>query len=275
MAVKAKKVKTIDKWRKKRYFSILAPNIFQERELGNAMAYESASLKGRAIETNLMVLTGNVKKQDINITFKVVSVKGDTAFTFIDKYEVSPAAIKRKVRRGRDRLDESFQCVTKDNRIVRIKPLIITGVKTSRSVKAALRKETIQFIINSIRRVDYDTLILDILNEKLQRETANRIRQILPIRFVDIRVLKYIGEQKSAMGAAPAEAAVEERPAVEPAVEEQPVVNEQPAVEEPKEAADVEAPKPKKRVLKRKEDVPAEGAEAVEEEESVAEVPSD
>ncbi|MBN1543906.1 hypothetical protein JW898_00410 [Candidatus Woesearchaeota archaeon] len=266
MAVKAKKVKMIDKWRKKRYFSILAPKIFQERELGNAMAYESASLKGRAIETNLMVLTGNVKKQDINITFKVEAVKGDTAFTFIDKYEVSPAAIKRKVRRGRDRLDESFQCVTRDNRIVRIKPLVITAVKTSRSVKSALRKETIQFMINCIRRVDYDTLILDILNEKLQRETANRLRKIFPIRFVDIRVLRYLGEQKSAMGAAPAEAMAEE----------------QPAAEKPTEAADVgqpeeddaEEPNPKKRASKRKEDVPAEGDEA-EGEESLSESSSD
>jgi ribosomal protein S3AE len=44
MAVKSKKGKTVDKWRKKKYFPVLAPKIFQERELGRALAYDSASL---------------------------------------------------------------------------------------------------------------------------------------------------------------------------------------------------------------------------------------
>lgn len=223
MAPKSKKGKTVDKWRKKRYFSILAPKLFQERELGKSLAYEPGALNGRLLTTNLMVLTGNIKRQEINMTFRVTAVKGDTGYTEVQKYEISPAAIKRKVRRHKDKLDESFQCVTKDNKIIRIKPMILTAVKTSWSVKSALRKAVIQFIINAVRRTDFETLVLDIINEKLQREISKSTKKIVPVRFVNIRVLKYIGEQT---GAAPQEA-----PAEEP---------EQVAKEEPVEADDSE-----------------------------------
>lgn len=196
MAVKQKKGKGVDKWRKKKYFSILAPKLFQERELGQTIAYDSSSLQGRRMDSNLMMLTGNIKKQHINLTFIVDRVQGDTGFTRVQRYEVLAAAIKRKVRRQRDRLDESFTCVTKDNKIVRMKPLVITAIKTSRPVKSDLRNKVIQHIINSVRKVDYDSLVMDLINEKLQREIASTMKKIVPIRFVDIRVMEYIGEQK-------------------------------------------------------------------------------
>jgi small subunit ribosomal protein S3Ae len=198
MAVKPKKGKTVDKWRKKKYFTVLAPKVFQERELGQSIAYDSASLEGRYVKTNLMMLTGNIKKQHVNITFKVIRVQGDTAFTMVDAYAVAPSAIKRRVRRQRDRIDESFQCVTKDNRIVRIKPLVLTRIKTSRSVKSALRNALLQYVVNFVRKVDYDSLVMDVIHEKFQKSIVNAVGKIVPIRFVDIRSMKYLGEQKGA-----------------------------------------------------------------------------
>ncbi|HII71504.1 TPA: hypothetical protein HA265_01990, partial [Candidatus Woesearchaeota archaeon] len=118
MAKAAKKVKTVDKWRRKRFYSVFAPKIFQQRELGQSMAYEPNSLMDRSMTLNLMILSGNVKKQHINITFKVVKVQGDSAFTEVVKYDVVPAAIKRKVRRMKDRIDDSFKAVTKDCKVV-------------------------------------------------------------------------------------------------------------------------------------------------------------
>ena len=196
MAAKPKKGKGVDKWRKKKYFSILAPKLFQERELGQTMAYDPGALQGRRMNSNLMMLLGNIKKQHINMTFVVEKVQGDTGFTRVHKYEVLPAAIKRKVRRQRDRLDESFTCVTKDNKIVRIKPLVVTHIKTSRSVKSDLRNKMIQFVMNSIRKLDYDSLVMALINDKLQRDIAQHIRKIVPVRSVDIRVMEYVGEQK-------------------------------------------------------------------------------
>jgi len=194
MAAKIKKGKVLDKWRRKRYFSMLAPKIFQERELGQTMAYEPNELQGRCISTNLMMITGNIKRQHINMTFRVNKVQGDTAFTIVDKYEIVPAAIKRKVRRQKDRIDSSFQCVTKDNKLIRMKPMLITSSKVSKAVRAALRKAMVQAVLSLVRANDYDTVIIDMISEKLQRDIWGAINRISPVKSVDIRVMKYIGE---------------------------------------------------------------------------------
>jgi small subunit ribosomal protein S3Ae len=194
MAGKTKKVKAIDKWRRKRFFPILAPKAFQERELGQTMAYEPAELNRRCISCNLMMLTGNIKRQNINVTFRVNKVQGDTAFTIFERYEVVPAAIKRKVRRQKDRVDASFQSVTKDNKLLRIKPMLVTSTQVSRAVKSAVRKALVAFMLTSIRAVDYDTLVIDIINEKFQRDIWGALNRITPIKSVDIRIMKYLGE---------------------------------------------------------------------------------
>jgi small subunit ribosomal protein S3Ae len=207
MAAKPKKAKVVDKWRKKRFFSILSPKVFQEYELGKTLAYEPAELDKRTITSNLMVLTGNIRKQDINVTFRVNKVLGDTGYTMLEKYEITPAAIKRKVRRQRDRLDASFLCSTKDHKVIRLKPLVITAIKTSRSVRAALKSAFVQQFTALIKKVDYDTLIIDIINDQLQKEIGRSISRISPVRSVDIRMLKYVGEQTAAEIAADEEQA--------------------------------------------------------------------
>jgi len=194
MAVKPKKGKTIDKWRKKKYFTVLAPKVFNERELGQSIAYDAAALEGRPVRTNLMMLTGNIKKQNIAITFRINKVQGDTAYTRVHQYHVMPSAIKRKVRRDRDRVDDSFQCVTRDNKVIRIKPLVVTRVKTSRSVKAAVRSAMLQYMIDYIRKMDYDTLIGELIIDKFQKNISRALVKIIPIKIVDIRIMKFIGE---------------------------------------------------------------------------------
>jgi len=196
MAVKAKKTKIVDKWRKKKYFSIMAPKMFQERELGQTLAYESNTLQGRCIKTNLMMITGNIKRQDINVTFRVNKVLGDTAYTFLESYEIMPAAVKRKVRRQKDKIDESFNCVTKDNKLIRMKPLIMTAGKTSRSVTASLRDKIKQFTVLAARKLDYDSFTMDIINEKFQKDLGNMLNKVTPIRVVAIRIMKFMGDYK-------------------------------------------------------------------------------
>ncbi|MFC1722822.1 hypothetical protein ACFL0V_01655 [Nanoarchaeota archaeon] len=196
MAKPAKKVKTVDKWRKKKFFSVFAPKVFQERELGQSIAYESNSLLNRFLTLNLMVLTGNVKKQHINITFQVNSVKGDSAYTRVVGYEVSAAAIKRMVRRMKDRIDHSFKAVTKDKQVVRVKPMAITVNRTSRAVRSEVRKALHRHMYQAIAKTDYDSLINGIINEGFQKETRSNLTKIAPLKAVAVRSIKFLEEKK-------------------------------------------------------------------------------
>ena len=202
MAKVSKKVKTADKWRKKKFYPVFAPKLFQQRELGQAAAYEATTLLGRSLSLNLMVLTGNIKKQHINVTFTVNKVQGDSAYTGVTGYEMVAAAIKRKVRRHKDRVDDSFKAGTKDDKVVRIKPMVITVNKTSKAVRSDVRRHLKRFFLISIKKLDYETLINNTIIESIQREAKAYLNKITPLRSVDIRSLKFLGEAKKAPSAA-------------------------------------------------------------------------
>jgi small subunit ribosomal protein S3Ae len=202
--------------------------------------------------SNLMVLTGNMRKQEVNLTFRITKVLGDTAYTRVEKYAIAPTSIKRKVRRQKDRLDESFTCVTKDNKIIRIKPMIITAVHTSRYVKGTVRTRMVQHVMNTIRKMDYDSLVMEIINDKFQKDIAKTFSKIVPIRFVNIRVLQYMGEQKGAPVEETVEAEEPKGADEKPEKTEKAEPSDEPAVKEA--AAEAPEAEPAPEVLKNPED---------------------
>jgi hypothetical protein len=108
----------------------------------------------------------------------------------------------------------------------------MTAVKAARPVRAALRKAMLSYIFAAVRKLDYDSLTNDVVTDKLQKDTLNAIRKIAPIRSVDIRVMKYLGEHKG--------------PAPEMPVGPVPVQKKEPVKELAEEDVDVPEEKPKK-----------------------------
>lgn len=187
MAKAKKTTAASQKLRKKKWFSIISPEVFRSRPIGETTAEEITQIKGRNVKQNLMTLTGDMKKQNINVTLKITDVKGETAYTSVEKYEMVPASIKRFVRRGKDRLDDSFVCTTADGIKVRIKPIIITGNITKGSVKTKINKIVKTEIIKKVTKMKYDAFITDVLSKRFQKEILQLLKKLTSIRLVEIR----------------------------------------------------------------------------------------
>ncbi|GEM_PF-1727027 len=190
MAATKKTQKTIDVWKKKRWHRILSPKVFNEQIIGETPALEPDTLVGRTIAVNLATLARDMKRQGIYLTFEVGKVMGDTAFTYLKKYEMMSSSIKRLVRRNRDRIDDSFLCTTADNVPVRVKPFLLTRNSTKHSIGTALRRGTREFLSRTVRKLSYDVLIQDIVTGKLQRAWRDTLKNIYPLKICDIRVLE-------------------------------------------------------------------------------------
>ena len=91
---KAASSKTIDSWKKKKWYMLLAPEAFNHFELGETPANMPDEVEGRTVISNLMVLTGNSKRQNTNVIFRVTKVQGDKAYTEFINYQMAPASIK-------------------------------------------------------------------------------------------------------------------------------------------------------------------------------------
>lgn len=190
--------KTLDVWKRKKWHRVLAPKLFNEMVIGETPALEPNMLAGRTLKINMVTLTGDMKKQIFDVVFEIEKVMGDTAYTIIKRYEMSPAAVRRFVRRDRNRVDDSFICKTADNKNVRIKPFMVTFSKTTNSVLNSIRKKSSEFIARGVATMSYDDLCREVVNYSLQKALRDVISKVYPLRFCDIRVLElYKGEPKN------------------------------------------------------------------------------
>ncbi len=183
---KAKQVGAVD-WKKKRWYTIVAPRSLNETVLGETLADEATDLPGKTIKLSLMTVLGDLKKQSYWVKFQVTQLKDTKALTEFVSYEMSPSAVKRLVRRNRDRIDLSFVCATKDNKYVRIKPLVVTKSSTTRSVLSALRKKIEQFLFKEVTKYDSEALFNAIIRFKLQNDLRMAVGKIYPLRSCEIR----------------------------------------------------------------------------------------
>lgn len=188
----AQKAKT--KIRKKRWFPILAPKLFREGVLGETIVDDPQLMMGKTLTQNLMNLTGDVRRQQVNIKFIVTKIQNDHALTEVIGYHLMPASVRRLVRRRSEKIDMSFICSTLDNKKVSIKPLIVTKTLASNSIVTVLRNLTVDTLTKSIKKMSYESLINDLVAYKLQRSLRERLNKIFPLKICEIRYMQLVRE---------------------------------------------------------------------------------
>ena len=175
---------------KKEWYPIIAPKIFRNIVLGETIVYEPEKMVGKGISQNLMSLTNDVKRQNININFEVVNVENGKGFTNIVGYNMVKSSVKRMVRRNISKIDMSFVCSTSDKKNVRIKPLLITRLATNGSVVAKIRKNAQDFLTKYIGSISYDNFTNDLISHKLQNYLRAHLKKVYPLRVCEIRSMQ-------------------------------------------------------------------------------------
>ncbi len=183
----------IVKLKKKRWFQLIAPQQFDNVVLGETLVYEPRAMLGKTLSHSLMNLTNDPKRQNVNIHFKVIEVEGDKGKTSIVGYQIVPSSVKRFVRRNSEKMDLSFACETADNIFLRVKPLVITKSDVKGSIAAKLRNNIVQFLIKTIKKMNYSDVINDLISHKLQPMMRENLNKIYPLKVCEIR---YLGIEK-------------------------------------------------------------------------------
>lgn len=226
---KAKSVKAI-KIKKKSWVTIIAPKMFSNQIIGETFVAEPEKKVGMTVSVSLSTLTGDMKRQSTHIIFKINNYSGGKLGTEIIGYEISPSAIKRMVRRDKEKLDHSFPAETADGRKIRLKWIMITKEDTKSSILSALRKSSQDFLVKEVKKMSYDDLVNDIISHKVQAVTKKHLTKVYPLQICEIRAMVIEGGE--------AGSAAEEVKAEEPKAAEETDV-----IEEAQEEADAEEEK--------------------------------
>jgi len=183
-------LKTTQK-KKKLWVPIVAPQIMQFRNIGEAYTVDPKSLIGKTISINLSLVTGDRSHKDFTGKFKITEV-GDNAKTELMSFELSPSIVGRTIKKGRERVDDSFVVKTKDNIDVRVKPYFQTNGYIPHSVQRSLLKAIKEYANEFSKSRTYVEFARDVLGHKLQKEIKIKTNKITSIKFIEIR--KFVKE---------------------------------------------------------------------------------
>ncbi len=176
--------------KKKRWYSVMAPKILNNVVVGETPAADPNMLVGRTFAVNLSSVMRSMRKQNIEVRFKIKEVKGNGCVTDFVGYEILPAHVKRLVKRAKCRVDDSFVVETKDKLKVRVKPLILTRDTTQKSVASALRKTAKELLTERMAKSDYSEFLSKLFVGEVQRDLKNGLKKIYPLSLAEIRALK-------------------------------------------------------------------------------------
>lgn len=134
----AKSIK--EKRAKKRWFPVLAPAIFNQKQLPEITAFEPNELVGRKIELSLKEFTGNPKDSFKKIVCKITKVQGDTAHTEVDRYFVLDSYAQRTSKKYPSSVLVVSKVKTKDDKQVKVKAILFLKNRIQRKTKTDLAK---------------------------------------------------------------------------------------------------------------------------------------
>ncbi|MEM3555248.1 MAG: 30S ribosomal protein S3ae [Candidatus Micrarchaeia archaeon] len=191
------KAKIVDVWKSKTWYTVLAPQIFENKEIGQIPATEDSKLLNRVVEVSLSDLTGDISHSYVSLKFKVNDVKGKTAYTTFVGHEISPSYLKTLVRRRRDVVGEVVDVETKDGVKMRLKLQIFTAKRVSSSARTDLRKNSREEMINRAKELDSQQLIQEIVFGKFSAHLFNKLKKICPIKRIEVRKTEIAGSTAS------------------------------------------------------------------------------
>lgn len=191
MAGKRKITNKLDKKKKKKWFSIFAPKNFGGAELGESHVATPQNLMGKVIRTNLSKIS-RIRTQNIRLKFEVTEVRDEQGFTEAISYELLSTQINRIARKNKSKMDASLTLETKDKKMIKIKPIIITRGIIKGGTYTTLKTQAISVLQNEVKKLTFDSLLDSIIKYDLQKILKTKLKTITPINTIEIKHLSKI-----------------------------------------------------------------------------------
>lgn len=222
--------KVRDKWKSKEWYTIHAPQMFNEVVIGETPSADPEYVIGRTSEVTVQDLTGDFSKMHIKLKFKIKEVDGHDAKTAFTGHELTSDYVRRLTRRKKTKTDHVVDVTTSDNYVVRVKTMSIAERRIQTSQEIGMRQVIEKTLKTLASEMTVAALVKTIISGDLAKDLAKACRIIIPMKRIEIRKTEVLQE-----GEGEPECIIDAEPApVEETVEE--------SVEEAEEVAE-EAPK--------------------------------
>lgn len=192
--------KSKDKWKEKSWYTVVSPNYLGEKEIAISPSSDENKMIGRIIEVPVSDFTGNFKKANSKIIFKVIACQGKKCSTMFIGHAVSDDFIKRMVRRRKERIDVVRGVETKDGYKMSVKTVIVTDGKLTNTKRVTIRRTIEQFMDDHSKDMDYQDFTRYVIGDEVYNDIVSATKDIYPIRKLEVRksTLLEVGQEPEA-----------------------------------------------------------------------------
>ena len=191
MVRKTRKIK--DKWKEKRWITVLAPDSFNNVPVAYVPITNDKTAIGRVVEVTLFdILKGDPSQHQYKLYFQINKVTEEKATTIFKRYEYSKEFLRSLIRRGSSKISFIIDAKTKDGYIYRIKILTLSHRELNTSKKHALRLEAKKVIEKIVPRMTIDEFAQAACYRKIESEIMGASKKIIHVRHVGLEKVKLL-----------------------------------------------------------------------------------
>jgi small subunit ribosomal protein S3Ae len=184
---KAKGRATKDKWKSKNWYNVMAPEMFNRQKVAETLTDEPEKLMGRIAEVTVQDINGDFSKMHIKLQFKVNDIRGTEAHTYFIGHDMSSDYVRRMTRRRKSKIDMVVDTRTRDDYIIRLKPLAISGNRVRASQQSAIRHIMNNVLTEFCTTKPLDEIVKAIISGQLAKIAASACKPIHPLQRVEIQ----------------------------------------------------------------------------------------
>jgi len=178
---------TKDKWKTKNWYNIMAPDMFNRQKVAEALADEPQNLIGRVAEVTVQDINGDFSKMHIKLRLKVNDVRGTEAHTYFIGHDMSSDYVRRMTRRRKSKIDMVVDSKTRDEFVIRLKPLAISGNRVRSSQQSQIRHILHNVLNEFCTQRPLDEIVKAIISGQLSKMAATACKPIHPLQRVEIQ----------------------------------------------------------------------------------------
>jgi len=188
---KSRKIK--DKWKEKKWVSVLAPDSFNNVHIADIPITDEEKAKGRVIEVTLFdILKGDPSQYQYKLYFQIDKVVGEKATTIFKRYEYAKEFLRSLVRRGSSKINFIIDAKTKDGYVFRIKVIALSHRELNSSRKHALRLIAREIIEKSVPNMTIDEFVQASCYNKINSDIMAATKKIIHLRHVGLEKVKLV-----------------------------------------------------------------------------------
>ncbi|MCL5888706.1 MAG: 30S ribosomal protein S3ae [Candidatus Thermoplasmatota archaeon] len=213
MAGERSNKRTKDKWKEKKWFRIMAPSQLGGKEIAMTVGTAPESIKGRIVEIPISDFSGNFKKSNAKLEFKVLDCVGTKCSTIFVGHSVNDDYVRRMVRRRKERIDIVKTVKTTDGYEFVLKVVAVTENKLTSAKSVELRNAITNMVEEKVKNMDYFEFVRFVIEDESVSEILTGIKDIYPLKKLEFRKSELTGTGEKYNFSVPEEPAAEEVPA--------------------------------------------------------------